>query len=276
MGKKVYFYIQVLSIDVVLGACASNLFLAKLVGVNLGVLDVLSLAFAVWIIYTFDHLLDARAIPHSAHTDRHAFHQRNFRFLSVCIALLTFIESFIVFYLPTDLIFNGLVLGGLVGGYFLMLQFFKGAIPYLKEFSIASIYILGISLSVFTYNDFHSDSFLWLFLSLFWGMAIVNLLLFSYMDSETDSKDTQASIVELLGKFKISILIGFLLSILLIVTLISIFFSEKITIEFMLVLVMQAMLWGVFLLRERNRQINLLRALADGVFMMPLLLVLNY
>ncbi|MEO0330420.1 MAG: hypothetical protein AAF223_01865, partial [Bacteroidota bacterium] len=50
---------QVLSLDVVLGACISAWFVASLCRVTVQPITILALGICVWLIYTADHLWDA-------------------------------------------------------------------------------------------------------------------------------------------------------------------------------------------------------------------------
>src|SRR5690554_6802588 len=82
-----YDNLQILSIDIVLGACAGMLFFDRLIGADLRMLLYVLLGLAVWCIYTFDHLLDAKQIKKTASTPRHAFHQKHFRTLAILLGI---------------------------------------------------------------------------------------------------------------------------------------------------------------------------------------------
>src|SRR5690606_21598184 len=96
--KIFYDYLQVLSIDIVIGACAGMLFFDRLIGADLRPLLYLLLALAVWCIYTFDHLLDARQIKKAASTPRHAFHQKHFKTLASLLVILGILGLGMAFY----------------------------------------------------------------------------------------------------------------------------------------------------------------------------------
>ena len=68
--SKAYRLINILSIDVVAGAVCSALFFARLLQVSLLPYGIISLALTVWIIYTADHLLDAKRVEGVATTRR--------------------------------------------------------------------------------------------------------------------------------------------------------------------------------------------------------------
>src|SRR5690606_20107856 len=60
-------------------------FFDRLVRAELGIILYILLGLAVWCIYTFDHLLDAKQIGKQASTFRHAFHQKNFKVLGIML-----------------------------------------------------------------------------------------------------------------------------------------------------------------------------------------------
>ena len=83
MIEKLYKYLQILSIDVCLGACISCWMIAHYLEVSLSFWTYAVLACTVWLIYTADHLLDAykisKQLKEKATTDRHIFHQHYFK-----------------------------------------------------------------------------------------------------------------------------------------------------------------------------------------------------
>ena len=83
-----YKWFQVLSLDVALGAVATAMFVAKQLDVSPAPYAFTSLGITVWLIYTFDHLLDGQEIKGEALTYRHRYHQRYF-FPIIAFMLLT-------------------------------------------------------------------------------------------------------------------------------------------------------------------------------------------
>jgi len=67
--------------------CAS--FFARLLDVAILPQGLISLGLTVWIIYTADHLLDAKKFKNKMRlTERHRFHQRHFKVITASIGLL--------------------------------------------------------------------------------------------------------------------------------------------------------------------------------------------
>src|SRR5690606_1037114 len=76
---KTYRLLNSLSIDVAAGAVICALFLAEILRSRPGTPALIMLGLTVWIIYSADHLLDARRIEREAVTHRHSFYQRHFQ-----------------------------------------------------------------------------------------------------------------------------------------------------------------------------------------------------
>ena len=75
MSFRFYHIINALSLDVALGAGVLSLVLGRYIGFRVPVMVLLALVISVWVIYTIDHLLDAKSITHQATSFRHHFHQ---------------------------------------------------------------------------------------------------------------------------------------------------------------------------------------------------------
>src|SRR5690606_11649255 len=120
-----YRYLQTLSIDIVLGACAGMLFFDRLIEAELNLIVYLLLGLAVWCIYTFDHLLDARQIGKHASTFRHAFHQEHFKVLSIFLGLIGSVGLILALNLLkiNDILILGLGMGALILLIFILLKF---------------------------------------------------------------------------------------------------------------------------------------------------------
>ena len=74
--RKILLYLNLLSLDVVLGAMAGMLFFSDLLEVNIAGSVYFLLGLAVWSIYTLDHLMDARSAINKPQSPRHQLHQK--------------------------------------------------------------------------------------------------------------------------------------------------------------------------------------------------------
>src|SRR5690606_25266203 len=104
---KIYRLLSVLSMDVAFGACIMAVFIAEIFGVTVPLVTLSALGLSVWIIYTVDHLNDARHIGHASHTQRHYFHQHHFKRLRAAVIAGLVVELLLLYYLPSSIILKG-------------------------------------------------------------------------------------------------------------------------------------------------------------------------
>lgn len=197
--------VNILSLDVVLGACGGLYFFSNLMKVSPSWEIYALLALAVWAIYTFDHLLDAYLVKGKAHTERHYFHQRHFKSLVFFLGLVVVCGLTAAYLLmETDSLFaTGLVLGGLIIGNMVLLRLTGKWFVLIKEFSTAMLYVGGILLAPLLLLDIAYSPGYWMFFALaYFILACYNLILLSWMDKDTDSRDGHLSILTVMGPQK--------------------------------------------------------------------------
>ncbi|MGB3182501.1 MAG: hypothetical protein WBB45_14005 [Cyclobacteriaceae bacterium] len=275
--EKVYAYIRTLSLDVVAGALFSTLALSRLLNVDPGVPVLLALCFAVWVVYTFDHLIDARKIDHEAHTPRHRFHQRYFSVLAIAITLFALSGVVLLFKIPRSTLIAGLAVSAVTLVYFLTLRLFKLRTAFQKELFIALVYVLGIFTAPVSLSHQASFPYLYLLFGQYLLLAFANLVLFAWYEQDTDRADGHSSLVLKIGSRKsfrlVSALFGLTgLSIaygLLTSTPISTAWWYQVVLFCMLAtLVFLGLFPAYFRVNERYR------AFGDGAFMIPGLILL--
>ena len=274
--KIFYGYLQMLSIDIVIGACAGMLFFDRLIGADLRLFLYLLLALAVWCIYTFDHLLDAWQIKKAASTPRHAFHQKHFKILTIILLILGGLGLGMAFYFLKIkfIVFTGVALGSLILLSFVLLKIFPRQWVFFKEISIAVLYVVGIMLAPYFHND------LVIIPEAFWllGLAYVlvawfNTLYLGMLDRESDKVDGLYSFALALGKDRSIKLLFALMAIKLsyIVSLYLILHSSS-YIHISIILIMALIHCIAFL--ERKTDIEGVRRRLDACFMLPFILLL--
>lgn len=203
---SLYRIFNFLSFDVALGACAGMYFFANMFRLKLAFPSYLLMAVSVWVIYTFDHLLDAHFIKSHHISPRHYFHQRNFKILlSFLIIAAVFALILAVFILPsTWILVSGVILASLILFNMMVIQHFKRQLAAWKEISIAVFYVLGISLLPVLESEYSHIDLRWLYFSAgYILLAWFNLVLLSSLDQESDKQTGQESIVSKLGHEKV-------------------------------------------------------------------------
>ncbi|MFD2200034.1 hypothetical protein [Shivajiella indica] len=197
--KSIWHFFNILSLDVVIGAMAGMLFFADVLDVDLTIETYLLLALAVWSVYTLDHLVDAKKMIGNASSKRHQFHQQNFRILSGALVFCVILDFVILFSTRSlnFIIIPGFVLGMVMLIWMGQIHFFGRNVSWLKEISTAIFYVLGISLAPFfkLFPDEIPFPFYLLLLGYF-TLALINLLILSFLDEKGDKKDGFGSILQ--------------------------------------------------------------------------------
>ena len=266
-------YLNILSLDVVTGACMCSYFIADVLNVQLQWTSVALLGLTVWLIYTFDHLNDARQINHLAATPRHRFHQRHFKELVFASIAGLAIAAFLIFHVPVATVVWGAALMCLVVGYFLLLFLMKLKPTYHKEMMIALLYAAGIMLAPLSIYSGELNIYILVVFLQFALLAFTNLLTFAAFEIHSDEKDEFPSLARLMGEAKAILLLKGLVLVQLLVVLILCFQSNLLILEIILAL-MIGILGTVVFLRTYFIRLEVYRIVGDAIFLMPLIGIL--
>lgn len=266
MNDHIYKYFRWLSLDIALGSVFFLKYLEIFYLVKIRFPVYFALASAVWLIYTTDHLIDAKKVD-SPTSGRHRFHKENFRILILIEGLILTAALINVVFLPMEVIRNGALLSAGCIMYIITVYFFKKL--WIKELVVAVVYAVGIFLAPLTLNLRVNPVDL-LFVSQLMVVAFLNLLIFSYYDFESDQKDGSGSLAIQLGS-KVHIVIRGTC----ILSLATSAFGYSMTgmdIQ-LLFFLMSATLYSLYLWPEFYHKGELFRTIGDGIFYLPLLFV---
>jgi 4-hydroxybenzoate polyprenyltransferase len=261
---QVYRFLNILSLDIVAGAVISALFFSEFLDVQILPYGLLALALTVWIIYTADHLRDARAIKHEASSNRHRFHQRHFKKLLILLSTAVVIDSVIILFIRTAVFEWGLILAVIVILYLVIQKHLRA----LKELFVAILYTCGVLLPSVAVTPIELDTVHIVLIIQFTAVAWVNLLVFSWFDYRRDMADEQSSFATFTGKPLTEIFIWGLTSIQ-ILAVIPFWQSELYRLPAILFLSMNAILILVFVRARRTGRADKFRLLGDAVFFIP-------
>ncbi len=269
---------RIFSLDVVLGACVGNLFMAYYLRVEVPLSHLLALALTVWLIYTADHLADAYQIKHPAHSLRHLYHQHHFRTVGMVFLVVMLIGCAVVFNLSQRVMVWGLLLLGLVGCYFLLIKLIPENNYYYKEFMIAFLYSTGIFLSPLSlYQDAFSGEILFVF-GQYTLIALTNLLIFALYEVDLDKKDGHQSFVKLAGQAQTRRLIyacSWLTGLPALAGLVLLPVTQRLFTVQLLFLIMTVTLVIIMLFPAFFQPKERYRIVGDGVFLLPLFVLLS-
>ena len=265
--ERFYRILNLLSIDVALGAVCCALWFAKIFQVELRPQALMVLGFTVWIIYTADHLLDARKTVGMASTKRHRFHQQNFTALIVALMGVALADIICVFFIKKVVFQWGVILSIMMLVYFLVQRYLK----YLKEFTIAILFSCGVLLPSLAQTQKQIDLSLSLLVAQFVLTALLNLILFSWFDRQNDLHDKRDSIVTVTGEkgAKRFLEAVFLLNIVLLVG--SVIYVPNMIDEVAVLFFMNAILIFIFVRSQYFETSDRFRLIGDAVFLLPII-----
>ncbi len=261
MLRRTLKVLQILSIDIAIGAVILLHFFCKVWEVSIPLITYFVLGSTVWLIYTIDHLRDAVKAPKSTRV-RYRFHARHKKTLWITALILLLSILLCLFRIETSLIIGGCVLAIFVSIYLIIQQ--KLSELFLKEFYVSLIYTSGILLAPMALRGVFSFHIFILLLLL----SFSNLMLFSWFEIDADREDEFDSIATLVGRKKLKKLIllclasGLSLSFLSEWTPLSLYFLISFISYFFMILNAK------YLIKN-----NLYRWIGDGVFLLPILLL---
>ncbi|UII22028.1 hypothetical protein [Fulvivirga ligni] len=268
MGR-LYKYFNILSLDVALGATICSWFVAWFLKVELPLPVSLILGLTVWLIYSFDHLLDARQVQKPASSERHRFHQRYFKSISYISVIVLMIIAALIFILPIKTVVWGASIGALVLAYFILLHFIKVQFRYQKEMLIAFLYAAGIMVGPLSiYEEIFNWNILIIYTQ-FVMLALSNLFIFSVFENEGDEQDGFPSIARNYKPQSIKLFLKYFLAVQLALAIILSFdmaFSWFQYTVMVMLLALVAIVWLDSIFKVKNGY----RWLGDAIFLFPL------
>jgi hypothetical protein len=205
--RKAYRFINLLSIDVAIGAVVCAAFFARVLNVTVLPQGYVILGLVVWLIYTADHLLDAWSMKEAATSERHLFHQKNFLAILFAAIVLGIVALGLMFLIRVQLITAGIVFGIFVIAYLLVNRWLK----YFKELVGSVLYTGGVLLPSWSLLEDPMNQDQQLYISIFAVIALTNMLIFAFLSRNEDIMDKQKSIATILGESYMKWLIRFVI-----------------------------------------------------------------
>jgi len=266
MIARTYKIFTWLSLDVTAGTIVVMYFLSHEFGTPVQWSEVVALGLAVWVIYSIDHLLDARVASEPV-SERRKFHREHFKTLFFLTILAVSLGIWVATFLSKEVIVFGGILAIVAIGYLALAQIRRWA--GFKEVQIAIGYAGGVSL-VPLVNLEVVEPWHWLAISLLFLSALVNLILFSWFERKQDQQEGFTSLVLFLGEKKISSILTFIfvLTLLGAILLFQLRDSWRLAVFF---LAAGAMNFGIWKYSDFFSKNNRYRAVGDAVFLLPLI-----
>ena len=262
---KIIHFVQNLSLDITIGAVIMTLFIGEVFGVALSYPMLTGLAIAIWLIYTVDHLLDARKAKMIPSNPRHAFHQRYFKSM-VGFAMIVFaIGLWNLGNLPQSTLIFGFFLAATSGVYLLYSYFSQK--PFRKELFAAFVYTAGISTPPLGMMD-TLEWYQLLFLLQLFTLVYANLLIIPLFEHDIDVEDHHTSVATLKGASTVKQRVLLICSLNTFMIILQLYSPFSLSIH----LILGLMTFVLFTLVNKQsffRKYQLFRILADGIFFLP-------
>lgn len=183
--KPVLYYAQVLSLDICIGVLGSGAFAKTLLKASMKPVWWFLLPASVWVIYTADHLMDARKVGARSVNVRHKFHFDHFKILAVLAVVVALTCVVVAFLYSRELVFaGGFVMGGLA--FLHIVIAYWGKVRFGKEISVAVVYACGVWFAPFlnrgvAIEPVHIAAFVFFILA-----AVLNLFMNSVIEFALD------------------------------------------------------------------------------------------
>lgn len=261
-----YRKINLLSIDVALGAVACSVFLARAFHTAVAIDPFIVLGITVWIIYTVDHLIDGHQADQHKLSPRHLFHRRHSLSLSIVVIVAMIINIILVVGLNRLVIVAGAIVLAMVILYFLIQSRVRG----FKEFLCGLLYVAGILIIPLTGYQLRLNPYTELVTLQLFLVVLFNLLMFSWFDQSLDEANGWSSFATHFGQRTTKrILVSIFLAQLL-VYLINLYLVDFRIVPAVL-LVMNAILLVIFFRPHYFSVLDRYRLLGDAVFLLPVI-----
>lgn len=265
---RFYQLINILSLDIVAGAVISALFFARILEVSITTPGLIALGLTVWIIYTADHLRDARRIPHKASTARHRFHQRHFKVLAVFLLLAIVMDAVTITSIKRQVLLWGLLLTPIILLYLAGQHYLR----MFKELFIAILYTFGVLLLTVSVTTLDLNVHHYLMMLQFGILAWINLVLFSWFDYEYDQTDALKSLVTVVGRKSTERFLYFLFAAGAVIT-VWLYVGDEL-VPALVLTAMYMVLFFLFMCRNRLSENDAYRMIGDSVFLFPVFYLL--
>jgi hypothetical protein len=270
-------FIRILSLDILAGVFCGYTFARIVLDCDCPAAAPIVLCGTVWLIYTLDHLLDARSRKEQSARPAYRWHWKHRKILwPLLMVAATGTVAIGLVCLPLRVIVFGCITASLVILYTLAHQGMPGlrARYIFKEGWISVIYTAGVwGVPLLYYGEVPNVS-IFVTVIIYWLLVLINVMIYSLHEYQTDLKESQTTLATLYGPTVARHLLRLLM--LCVLTLITVAFLlvddaglEK---AYVILLGMAGGLGLILGFPEFFHQYARYGILADGLFLLPGLL----
>lgn len=272
--SRIYRIIRILSLDILAGVFCGYTFARLIMESECPPMTPIILCLTVWLIYTFDHLLDARSLKEKSGKPAYRWHYENrktLRFL-LPVAIVATLGLSLAF-LPSRILIFGCIMGGFVVIYTLVHQGMMGfRRTYLfKEGWIAILYTAGIWGVPLLSPGAALDVAVILTIIIYLLLVLINVLIYSYHDYYIDGREKQQTLATLAGRmFTSHVLRLLILSILMLIMAAVMILDDRSVLSVYIILLSMTAVMGLIITFPRYFSKNgRYGILADAIFLLP-------
>lgn len=265
MLYKTYRLVNLLSLDVAAGAMITSLFFATQLMAPVRIQGIVALGLTVWVIYTADRLIDIRQLKQPAASERHRFHQQYRKLLWVLVSMVSLAVCLLIMFIRPSVIIGGLALTPIIALYLLL----QKKLP-IKELAVAVLYTLGVLLPAWpgSWEVVQDNAIL---IGELFSIALANLLLFAWFETEQDTLMGQSSLVTRVGEKAVTTMLYLLIGSGIVVTgTNAVLINPVHWIFFCMWLVLAFLYYFKTYFKENERY----RIFGDAIFYLPILSLL--
>jgi hypothetical protein len=279
-AEQVYTKVRLVSLDVAAAALGGGVLAVRVIGSAPPRSFYWLLPSGVWVVYTIDHLLDARRMGPSARTPRHQFHFENHASMWAAVVIMSLVCG-IGGWIGLSwfgLLYAGLMCGLVIAHEIIVHLAGDRASPLLvKELGVALVFTAGVW--GMPWLRHRLDSSRWsgwpvVLMLQYFLLAVVNLIEFSIYEWKIDTAHRQTSFVRGIGREHARRIVALLLVVQLPIGLAAAWCypNRLVWIVEAVYLLMCGGLWLVLLMPQFAARQERYRMIGDGVFLLPLVM----
>jgi len=230
------------------------------------------LSLTVWLIYTFDHLMDA-AKPGASEIIRYKFHKKYFSQIRIAIAVILCLLASLLILLPWQTILSGVFVLAICLGYFVLIR--KNLLVKRKKEKFAAFCIsMGVvGMVVFVSLPIFEIGSVFIFAA-FYLLCLQNLYLFSYFEKGNDKRLGFETEVSNWTKDEFDSSMKGLFVLCFIVSVFILQFGERFFSLFLVFMLMQTVLFVLWNRSQDFQKNERYRFIGDAIFFLPLIALL--
>jgi len=191
---KLIRYINTLNFDTALGAVSFVFIVSSFRNITVDNCIYVALVISVLSVYNLDHLVDAYRLKDEQSSFRHSFYKKHFTKFILWQLVLLMVGVWVLFYLPSQVLYLGVIMTFFIGFYFFVIFKFHYKKYLFREVIIAGAYTFSVAIIPFASFGAIIITGSYELLLIIFLLALTNLLVFALYDYDVDERQKHHSI----------------------------------------------------------------------------------